>query len=264
MGRGRSLPTRVRPEECRRREGCSRSAPTNSSGRTPPSIPHLEPLFHHPRGVLHGILWITRPLRGPGSGRTCTICAVSLTAVPITNAELSERVAGRTVPLDFLATVRARPESVALRAKDGDDVPHAHLHRVRRPRRSARHRSGRPRRRPGRPGRDADAQPAGIPRRRHRRPSSSAPRRSRSTTRRRRSRSSVLAGHCRAEVAIVEARRVPRSVARRARRVARPPSHRRARRCAGGNHRVGGAAHGRPGRSRDRRARRRRRTISSP
>ena len=41
-------PTRVRPEECRRREGCSRSAPTNSSGRTSPSIPHPNPLFHSP------------------------------------------------------------------------------------------------------------------------------------------------------------------------------------------------------------------------
>jgi len=40
--------------------------------------------------------------------------------VVITNAELSERVAGRTVPLDFLATVRARPDSVALRSKEGD------------------------------------------------------------------------------------------------------------------------------------------------
>ena len=40
--------------------------------------------------------------------------------MPITNAELAERVAGRTVPLDFLATVRARPESVALRSKEGD------------------------------------------------------------------------------------------------------------------------------------------------
>jgi long-chain acyl-CoA synthetase len=40
--------------------------------------------------------------------------------VAITNAELSERVAGRTVPLDFLATVRARPDAVALRSKEGD------------------------------------------------------------------------------------------------------------------------------------------------
>ena len=47
--------------------------------------------------------------------------AVSLTAVPITNAELAERVAGQTVPLEFLATVRARPESVALRSKEGDE-----------------------------------------------------------------------------------------------------------------------------------------------
>ena len=56
----------------------------------------------------------------PGSGRTCTNFPVSLTPVAITNSELSTRVAGRTVPLDFLATVRARPEAVALRAKDGD------------------------------------------------------------------------------------------------------------------------------------------------
>ncbi len=56
----------------------------------------------------------------PGSGRTCTNFPVSLTPVAITNSELSARVAGRTVPLDFLATVRARPEAVALRAKVGD------------------------------------------------------------------------------------------------------------------------------------------------
>jgi long-chain acyl-CoA synthetase len=40
--------------------------------------------------------------------------------VAITNAELSERVAGRTVPLEFLATVQARPEAVAHRSKEGD------------------------------------------------------------------------------------------------------------------------------------------------
>jgi long-chain acyl-CoA synthetase len=58
-------------------------------------------------------------LGGAGSGTACTNFAVSLTPVAITNSELSARVAGRTVPLDFLATVRARPEAVALRAKDG-------------------------------------------------------------------------------------------------------------------------------------------------
>ena len=41
--------------------------------------------------------------------------------MPITNAEVAERVAGHTVPLEFLATVRARPESVALRSKEGDE-----------------------------------------------------------------------------------------------------------------------------------------------
>ncbi len=60
-------------------------------------------------------------MRGGCLGRTWTICAVSLTAVPITNAELSERVAGQTVPLGFLATVRNHPESVALRSKEGDE-----------------------------------------------------------------------------------------------------------------------------------------------
>ena len=39
----------------------------------------------------------------------------------ITNAELAARVVGHTVPLDFLATVRAHPERVALRSKDGDE-----------------------------------------------------------------------------------------------------------------------------------------------
>ncbi len=41
--------------------------------------------------------------------------------VPITNAELAERVAGQTIPLRFLETVRGRPETVALRWKEGDD-----------------------------------------------------------------------------------------------------------------------------------------------
>src|SRR6266536_6370593 len=38
----------------------------------------------------------------------------------ITNEALSEQVRGQTVPSRFLQTVRARPDAVALRAKDGD------------------------------------------------------------------------------------------------------------------------------------------------
>ncbi|MEX2100610.1 MAG: long-chain fatty acid--CoA ligase [Acidimicrobiia bacterium] len=39
----------------------------------------------------------------------------------ISNAEIAERVAGQTVPERFLATVKARPSSVALRWKDGEE-----------------------------------------------------------------------------------------------------------------------------------------------
>ncbi len=42
-------------------------------------------------------------------------------ASAITNAEVAERTAGQTVPRRFLATVRERPHGVALRWKDGDD-----------------------------------------------------------------------------------------------------------------------------------------------
>ena len=38
----------------------------------------------------------------------------------ITDAEIAERVEGQTVPSRFLATVRSRPDAVALRWKDGD------------------------------------------------------------------------------------------------------------------------------------------------
>ena len=79
-------------------------------------------------------------------------------------------MAGRTVPLDFLATVRARPEAVALRAKDGDTYRTLTYAEYARPRRSAGRRVGRSRRRPRHPGRHAHAQPARIPRRRHRVP----------------------------------------------------------------------------------------------
>ncbi|MEX1006828.1 MAG: long-chain fatty acid--CoA ligase [Acidimicrobiia bacterium] len=40
--------------------------------------------------------------------------------MPITNTELAERVAGQTIPLRFLETVRGRPDAVALRWKEGD------------------------------------------------------------------------------------------------------------------------------------------------
>ena len=38
----------------------------------------------------------------------------------ISNRELAERVAGQTIPLRFLDTLRARPDAVALRFRDGE------------------------------------------------------------------------------------------------------------------------------------------------
>lgn len=57
---------------------------------------------------------------GRNDGRTGHPGAVSLAAVPTTNRDLADRIAGQTIPLRFLDTLAARPDAVALRWKEGE------------------------------------------------------------------------------------------------------------------------------------------------
>src|SRR5262245_10651813 len=116
--------TRVRPEECRRRECRYERRPNDLLGTNLHKYSPSRAAFpltnaSSPRRLVDNSRSVTqvpspqRDARGPdrpGSGMP----------VPITDSEIAERVAGWTVPRSFLATTRARPDAVALRWKDGD------------------------------------------------------------------------------------------------------------------------------------------------